>query len=76
MQLEHKKACLGWLQDRTPVKLLWSEALNVAAKEAAEQGRIEILVCLTEAVRFSNGEHADASIVGKTFASRSLQCLV
>lgn len=45
--------------------LLWSESMGAAAREAAEEGHIEILAFLMEAVMYSNGEHAGVSIIGK-----------
>ena len=57
MQLEQTKACLGWLVDRTPVKLLWSRAIDEAAEEAAAEGHIEMLAFMLEAVQHADGEH-------------------
>lgn len=55
-QLDQEKACLEWLLDSTPVKLLWSSTLSDASCKAAAEGRTDVLAYMMESVQDSYGE--------------------
>ena len=46
MQSEAEKACLAWVVDQVPIRLVWSHELSAAACQAGVEGRCDVLTYL------------------------------